>query len=148
MHTRKILFKTLGALIAVAVLLALLPGSHVQGATLCVNPGGTGGCYGDIQGAIDAAQDGDTIDIAAGDYFPAAAGGVHLTIDKSITLIGRQKCTRIIFTEGSSIALRLIGIRCYAQAWKIQGVGFSTCPVAYRVGLRLSGQNRADRRNL
>ena len=51
MHTRKILFKTLGALIAVAVLLALLPGSHVQGATLCVNPGGTGGCYGDIQGA-------------------------------------------------------------------------------------------------
>ncbi|HPX96493.1 MAG TPA: hypothetical protein PK057_08700, partial [Brevefilum fermentans] len=126
MQTRKILFKTLGALIAVAVLLALLPGSHVQGATLCVNPGGTGGCYGDIQGAIDAAQDGDTIDIAAGDYFPAAAGGVHLTIDKSITLIGAgRNATRIIFTEGSSIGLAInAGSGVTLGPVKIQGVGF------------------------
>ena len=49
-------------------------------ATLCVGSGP--GCYATIQGALDAANDGDTISIASGTF----AGGI--TIDKSIHLLG------------------------------------------------------------
>ena len=49
-------------------------------ATLCVGSGP--GCYATIQGALDAANDGDRITIASGTF----AGGI--TIDKSIHLVG------------------------------------------------------------
>jgi hypothetical protein len=48
--------------------------------TLCVRA--APGCYATVQAAVDAAQSGDTIAIAAGTY----AGGV--TIDKSVTIVG------------------------------------------------------------
>ena len=54
---------------------------HPQG-TLCVTPGGTGGCYATLQAAVDAATDGDTIRVAQGTY----AETVVLT--KSLTLEG------------------------------------------------------------
>src|SRR6185436_5922560 len=41
---------------------ALLP------ATLCVNPGGTGGCFSTIQAAVNAATNGDTVNVEAGTY--------------------------------------------------------------------------------
>jgi hypothetical protein len=49
---------------------------------LCVNPGGTDGCYASIQAAVDAAVDGDTIQVAEGIYYET----VELT--KSLTLEG------------------------------------------------------------
>ena len=45
--------------------LAIL-GSHsvLSAATLCVNPGGTNGCYASINAAVAAAAANDTIDVA------------------------------------------------------------------------------------
>ena len=56
----------------VAAAVGLLVGLHATDAdsavTLCVNPGGTGGCSSSIQDAIDAAPRAATIDVAAGTY--------------------------------------------------------------------------------
>ena len=51
-------------------------------ATLCVNVGGTGGCYASIQAAIDASGDGDTVNVAQGTYYETVA------LTKSVTLQG------------------------------------------------------------
>jgi parallel beta-helix repeat protein len=40
----------------------------VSAATLCVRPGGAGGCYANIQDALNAAGDGDTIEVDTGTY--------------------------------------------------------------------------------
>ena len=47
---------------------AIVPSGTAEAATLCVNPGGTGGCYASIQAAVYAASPagGDTIILAAG----------------------------------------------------------------------------------
>lgn len=58
------------------------PGVVTQAATLCVNPGGTVGCFGKIQDAITAAASGDTITVAAGTYHE------DVTIDRGVTIQG------------------------------------------------------------
>src|SRR5262252_2587499 len=50
-------------------------GGQAVAATLCVNPGGTGGCLSSIQNAVDAAAKKDEIDIAAGSYVEAVTVG-------------------------------------------------------------------------
>jgi len=50
--------------------------------TLCVTPGGSGGCYASIQAAVDAADDNDTIRVAAGTYYEA------VVLTESVTLEG------------------------------------------------------------
>jgi hypothetical protein len=56
---------------AIAGLLALTTPLAASAVTLCVNPGGTGGCFASIGGALQHIQyDGaDVIDVAAGTYF-------------------------------------------------------------------------------
>ena len=56
---------------AIAGLLALTTPLAASAATLCVNPGGTGGCFASIGGALQNIQyDGaDVIEVAAGTYF-------------------------------------------------------------------------------
>lgn len=63
--------------------LALL--ATAQAATLCVNPGGTGGCFASIQAAVDTTAGGDTISIAAGTYVEGLGipGGAKLTLVRS-----------------------------------------------------------------
>jgi hypothetical protein len=50
--------------------------------TLCVNPGGTGGCYPTIQQAVTAAAANDVINVAAGTYTE------EVTIGKPLSLMG------------------------------------------------------------
>ncbi|MEP7341083.1 MAG: hypothetical protein ABI977_25360 [Acidobacteriota bacterium] len=60
-------------------------------AAICVNPGGTGGCLASIQAAINAAANGDTINVAAGMYTE------DLNINKSVALIGAGADATIVF---------------------------------------------------
>ena len=60
-------------MVAVGVLALLVPlllvwAAPVSAATLCVNTGGTGGCYGSIQVAVNAANGGDVINVYPGTY--------------------------------------------------------------------------------
>lgn len=59
-------------------------------ATICVNPGGTGGCLASIQAAINAAANGDTINVAAGTYTE------DLIVSKSVALVGAGAGTTIL----------------------------------------------------
>jgi pectin methylesterase-like acyl-CoA thioesterase len=56
-----------------------------QAATLCVNTGGTGGCYATIQVAVNAASSSDTINVAAGTYAES------VTVNKDVTIVGVGK---------------------------------------------------------
>jgi len=72
--------------------------------SLCVNMGGTGGCYGTIADAINHAGPGDTIHIAGGSPYSE-----RLTIAESLTLAGDDAATTII--DGASLGqvLRITG---------------------------------------
>ncbi len=63
-----------------------------QATNLCVNQGGTGGCFGLIADAIAAAGTGDTIRIAGA----TSSYLERLTITKSLSLIGDVPATTII----------------------------------------------------
>lgn len=55
-------------LLLTSALAPLLSAPAWGASTLCVNPGGTGGCFASIQAAVDAATPGTDIDVAAGTY--------------------------------------------------------------------------------
>jgi DUF4097 and DUF4098 domain-containing protein YvlB len=68
--SRKRLRKLLPLITILALILPLLLAlaAPVSAATLCVRPGGAGGCYASIQDAVNAAGDGDTIEVHTGTY--------------------------------------------------------------------------------
>src|SRR5438093_6873860 len=66
-------------------------------ATLCVGP--QAGCFSQLQPAVAAAHDGDTITVAPGTY----AGGV--TIDKSIRLQGAGAAQTVISGGGPVLTI-------------------------------------------
>jgi hypothetical protein len=73
---------------------ALWGGGSAQAATLCVGPHTA--CFAQIQPAVNAAGDGDTITVAAGTY----AGGI--TIDKSVRIQGAG-ATRTVISGGGPV---------------------------------------------
>jgi parallel beta-helix repeat protein len=73
-------------------LLAL--GISASAATLCVNPGGTGGCKSTITAAVTAAAPNDTITVAHGSYHE------HVVIDKSFSLVGESSENTVIDATG------------------------------------------------
>ena len=74
---------TVGLGLALAVFLALAAATApARAATLCVRPGGGGLCQATIAGALALAQDGDTIQVAAGVY------NENVTISRTVTLQG------------------------------------------------------------
>jgi nitrous oxidase accessory protein NosD len=68
--------------LAIGTVLVLSGGRPALAATLCVNPGGTGGCEATISAAVTAASTGDIIEVAPGTYAES------VTIGKSIALVG------------------------------------------------------------
>ncbi len=76
-----------------------------QANSLCVNQGGTGGCFGTLTEAIAAAGAGDTIHIAgaASPYFE------RLTITKSLNLIGDDPLTTLIDGSAGGQVIRISG---------------------------------------
>jgi len=72
--------------------------------SLCVNHGGTGGCKDTIAEAIALAANGDTIHIAGGSPYLE-----HLTIAKSLSLVGDSAATTIIDGALLGQVLRITG---------------------------------------
>jgi hypothetical protein len=81
--------------LAICVLIGVTAGP-ASAADLCV---GGSGCFATLQGAVDAADDGDTIHVRRGTF----AGGV--TIDKSVTLAGTGSRSTIIQGGGPVLTI-------------------------------------------
>lgn len=65
-----------------------------RAATVCVNPGGTGGCYAKIQLAVNASSAGDTVKVEAGTYQE------DVLITKSVHVIGAGADDSIVDATG------------------------------------------------
>ena len=88
--------RALAAVVAAGAAVAVGAG-QAAAATLCV--GAKTGCFPQLQAAIDAAADGDTIAVAPGTY----AGGI--TIDKSIRLQGAGAGATVITGGGPVLTI-------------------------------------------
>jgi hypothetical protein len=75
--------------------------SSMSKATLCVRAGGH--CFSTIQAAVDAARDGDTIQIGPGTF----AGGV--SIDKSVNLVGAGAGATVVRGGGPVLTIGAFG---------------------------------------
>ncbi len=98
---------TLGSwkLLFVAVLLlAFAATQNAAAKTLCVNPGGTKGCFSKINDAIAAAKAHDTINVAAGTY------AENVVINKPLFLIGAGSATTFVDATGLSTAFYIDGL--------------------------------------
>jgi parallel beta-helix repeat protein len=73
-------------------------------ATLCVNPGGTGGCFSKITDAVAAAKPHDVIRVAAGSY------AEDVVIGKPLSLVGANPNTTIIDATGLSNVVYVNGL--------------------------------------
>ncbi len=96
-------------IIAVLILLS----SSSFGATKCVNTGGTGGCYSSIQTAINAAANGDTVEVWPGIYKQNVSIGKPiklLTSGIENTIIMPDTGNAVIFVTGSSSA-KIVGFK-------------------------------------
>ncbi len=92
-------------LAAGAVLVTLTLPATAAPPTVCVNPGGSGGCFATIQAAVDAAARGAVIQIAAGTYvenvvIPAAA---------KLTLSGEGATATVVDGNGSGRVFEIGG---------------------------------------
>jgi hypothetical protein len=79
-----------------AGLLVLTPTLAVAAASVCVNPGGTDGCFATIQAAVDVASPGTVIDVAAGTY----AESVVVPTAKRVTIRGAGAGATILQGDG------------------------------------------------
>src|SRR6185369_602428 len=67
-------------------------------ATLCVNPGGTGGCFSSIQAAVNATANGDLINVAGGTY----AENVLIPASRRLTIQGAGAGVTVVDGGGSA----------------------------------------------
>lgn len=80
------------------------PALKANAATLCVRPGGAGGCYAKINAAIAAANPGDTISVARGSY------AEDVVIGKSVALLGAGSGQTTIDATGLANGIYVDGI--------------------------------------
>jgi parallel beta-helix repeat protein len=90
----------------VALCFALVAGQSkpAQAGTLCVNPGGTGGCFAKIKNAVSAALDNDTIKVAAGTY------AEDVIIGKPLSLVGAGSDNTTINAAGLANGIYIDGL--------------------------------------
>jgi hypothetical protein len=89
------------SLISSMFTLSLIPS---MGKTLCVNPGGTSGCYTTIGAAVSAAAAGDQVTIGAGQYAES------VTVTKSMSLVGAGATSTIINAKGLANGIYIDGL--------------------------------------
>ena len=82
----------------------LLFGAQGRAATLCVNPGGTGGCSKTIAAAVGAAHANDTINVAKGTYHEDVIIGIPLS------LVGEDEENTIIDASGLANGIHVDGL--------------------------------------
>ena len=120
---------------ATSTMFSLLLASVAQGATLCVNPGGTSGCFASVQAAVDAAASDDTITIAAGTYVEnVLIEGRRLQLlgdDPTTTVIdgGGSGRTVTVRGPGTDLTLSRLGIRNAGPGIEVAGLTVSTSKV-------------------
>ena len=103
-----------GILFGLLAVLALST-EPARAATLCVNVGGTGGCYADIKTAVDAAVAGDTVTVAAGTYVVPAQIDLDVA---NLTLQGAGSASTIVQVSGTGYRFSIS-----ASDVKIDGFG-------------------------
>ena len=91
-------------LIAGGVALLTASSQPAGAATLCVNPGGIGGCFKAIGAGVAAASAGDTIQVAPGTY------SEDVIIGKSLSLIGANSANTIIDARGQPNGVYIDGL--------------------------------------
>lgn len=100
--------KRLTLVSVVAVITSVVLAGPAHAATLCVNPGGTGGCFASIQAAIDAAAPNTSINVAAGTYEPfTIPANTPLTLrgaGSTRTIVDGEPGQRVAFLLHSSSA--------------------------------------------
>ena len=79
-------------------------GNLLFASTLCVNPGGTGGCFSTISAAVAAASPNDTVKVAAGTY------AEDVVIGKALSLVGASRSTTIIDATALSNGVYIDGL--------------------------------------
>ncbi len=104
-----------GLVLALAVLMVCQGGGPVVHAnTLCVAPGGAGGCYASIQAAVKAAAPGDTIRVAQGTYLEAVQVTKTLQLEggwnADFTLQDWTRYTTTIDAQRAGPVIRIEGI--------------------------------------
>ncbi|HWO88840.1 MAG TPA: right-handed parallel beta-helix repeat-containing protein [Chloroflexota bacterium] len=83
--------------------------------SLCVAPSGTGNCFASIQAAVDAAEPGAVIYVAAGTYHEA------VTIAKSLTLQGAGADTTTLDAAGADNAVHITADDVRLQGFTVTG---------------------------
>jgi parallel beta-helix repeat protein len=89
---------------ALGVALMALTSQPAVAATLCVNPGGSNGCYKTIGAAVAAAAANDTINVAAGTYKE------DVVIGKALSLIGASRTNTTIDATGLANGIYIDGM--------------------------------------
>jgi len=72
--------------------------------TLCVNPGGTGGCYSSISAAVAAASAYDTISVQAGTY------SEDVIVNKPVSIVGVNRASAIVDASGQANGFNIDGL--------------------------------------
>lgn len=94
--------------ISVSVLLGLaciFCAGSVRAASLCVNPGGAGGCFAAVQAAVNASASGDLIQIASGVY----AEHVVIPPNRRIQIVGAGAGSTVLDGSASGTVVTIQG---------------------------------------
>lgn len=101
--------RSLGSLLASSVAVFAIQSRPVLADVLTVGPSGSGASFTEIQPAIDAAQPGDTVLVAAGNYAP-------FVLDKALSVIGAgSTSTSVVAPSIAGADTAAIEVRGLAQ---------------------------------